>query len=121
MTTTRSTIRSLFPGYVVGMKQETFAYLHHDADAFERRSVPCLCVNITSKEFHLDRNDRRVFHNPDPSAVVTALRGAGLCAENTIQGIVVMLVDRPNWPRNQALGLGQWHAKMTQPAPCGGG
>lgn len=107
MTTTRQIIRSLFPGLTVFVKAGTFDYLHHDDTAFERRSLPCLYVSVTSKEYHLDRNDRRIYHHPDCNEVVEKLRAAGLCAEHSTEHSASVVLAEP-WPVNTASGLGSW-------------
>jgi len=106
----RKTIRACFPRYVVSMKAGTFDYLHHDSTVFERRSLPCLHVSVTSKEYHLDRSDRRIYHHPDCDAVVSALRSAGLCAEHHVEHGVSVISAEP-WPINTALGLGSWRGQ----------
>lgn len=113
-TETRRTIRTQFPGLSVGMKEDTFSYLHHDDSAFERRTVPCINVNVTSKEYRLSSLDKRIYLHPEWTEVVDTLRAVGLCAEITTSGVKVMLVNRPEWPRNEALNLGDWHTELTK-------
>lgn len=105
--TIRNDIRAQFPNCTVSMTNGTFDYLHHDDQALERRSLPCIHVAVTSKEYHLDRNDRRVYHHPDPSVIIERLRAIGLCAEinvNTPGGVSIITSDAR--PINIALGLG---------------
>lgn len=106
MTTLRNTIRSLFPNCSVGITAGTFDYLHHDYQAFERRSLPCLHVNVTGKEFHLDKNDRKILHTPDIQVVVETLRAAGMCAEYNTNAAGAVSVITEGKPVSLASGLG---------------
>lgn len=107
MATIRSTIRAQFPDCKLSVAEGTFDYLHHDDQSFERRSLPCLHVALSSKEYHLDRNDRRVYHDPDPSDVVSRLVAAGLRAVINVNAPgSVSVITSGDAPVNIAFGLG---------------
>lgn len=110
-------LRALFPDCTVAIRAATFNYLHHDAQAFERRTIPCVHIYVTSKEYHLDRNDRRIFHTPDSQQIVETLRAAGFCAEYDVTAPAgVSIIIGNELPLNIATGCGMWRNTLTQEA-----
>lgn len=109
-------LRERFPSHSISIKPAEFRYCF----CLKNFTIPCFYVKVTSKETRIEENPTSPrWRRPvrvgleDHDQIRDLLRQNGFCAERTFafaDGVIVMDVERDEWPLNDYRSIGRWWA-----------